>query len=59
VNAVLEENVSDVLVAFDPNFNYTKMLRAASYINNGANFIVTNEDAVCFGLENKLENLLK
>lgn len=47
VNAVLEENVSDVLVAFDPNFNYTKMLRAASYINNGANFIVTNEDAVC------------
>lgn len=45
MNAEFDENVSDVLIGFDPYFNYTKVLRASSYIGNGANFIVTNEDA--------------
>jgi len=40
-----EKNVSDVLVGFDKDFNFTKLLRASSYIKAGANFIGSNEDA--------------
>jgi len=45
MEAQFEPDVSDVLIAFDPDFSYTKVLRAASYIGAGANFIVSNEDA--------------
>ena len=33
------------MVGFDKDFNFTKLLRASSYIKAGANFIGSNEDA--------------
>lgn len=40
----LASDVSHVLCGFDPNFNFTKVCQAASYLNQGATFIVTNMD---------------
>lgn len=44
-SARLDENVGAVLIGFDAHFNFTKILKATSYVKQGAKFIVTNEDA--------------
>ncbi|CAH8501560.1 unnamed protein product [Schistosoma turkestanicum] len=41
----LRPNVKAVLVGFDGHFNYRKLMQGAAYINNGASFYATNEDA--------------
>ncbi|CAH8546059.1 unnamed protein product [Schistosoma rodhaini] len=41
----LRPNVKAVLVGFDSHFNYRKLMRGTAYINNGACFYATNEDA--------------
>ncbi|KAF6779216.1 hypothetical protein AHF37_01028 [Paragonimus kellicotti] len=41
----LDPNTSCVLVGFDDQFNYRKLLKATSYIARGIPFFATNEDA--------------
>ncbi|VDN98291.1 unnamed protein product [Rodentolepis nana] len=42
----LRDDVSGVIVGFDPHFNYVKVMKATSYILRGSKFYATNEDAL-------------
>ena len=42
---LFEDNVEAVLVGFDGNISFSKILKAATYLNNEkCRFIATNED---------------
>jgi len=44
-NVKLDPEITGVLVGFDADISYMRILKAASYINHGAAFYATNDDA--------------
>ncbi|MEI3606934.1 HAD-IIA family hydrolase [Pseudogracilibacillus sp. SE30717A] len=47
INVVNDDTADTVLVSFDTDLYYEKLMIAYRALNNGANFITTNPDAVC------------
>lgn len=47
INIVHDETADTVLVSFDTDVYYEKLMIAYKALNNNANFITTNPDAVC------------